>query len=54
MVRGGMGAVLVLVEENVFNCNIRFWKAEEVDGERIKENTWYRLDDAGEFEEVQD
>ena len=54
MVRGGLGAVLVLVEENQFDCDIRFWKAEEVDGERIKEGTWYRLDDAGEFEEVKD
>ena len=53
MVRGGLGAVLVLVEEDQFDCDIRFWKAEEVDGERIKEGTWYRLDDAGEFEEVQ-
>ena len=54
MVRGGLGAVLVLVEEDQFDCDIRFWKAEEVDGERIKEGTWYRLDDAGEFKEVQD
>ena len=54
MVRGGMGAVLVLVEENVFDCDIRFWKSEEVDGERIKENTWYRLDSYGEFKEVEE
>ena len=54
MVRGGMGAVLVLVEENAFNCDIRFWKSEEVDGERIKENTWYMLDSYGEFKEVEE
>ena len=54
MVRGGIGAVLVLVEENAFDCGIRFWKSEEVDGERIKENTWYRLDSYGEFKEVEE
>ena len=54
MVRRGMGAVLVLVEENAFNCDIRFWKSEEVDGERIKENTWYMLDSYGEFKEVEE
>jgi len=54
MVRGGMGAVLVLVEENASDCDIRFWKSEEVDGERIKENTWYKLDSYGEFKEVEE
>ena len=54
MVRGGMGAVLVLVEENASDCDIRFWKSKEVDGERIKENTWYMLDSYGEFKEVEE
>ena len=54
MVRGGMGAVLVLVEENASDCDIRFWKSEEVDGERIKENTWYMLDSYGEFKKVEE
>ena len=54
MVRGGMGAVLVLVEENTLNCDIRLWKSEEVDGERIKENTWYMMDSYGEFKEVEE
>ena len=51
-VRGGIGSVLVLVEENMNNCEIKHWKAEVVDGERIKANTWYRLDEHGEFQEV--
>ena len=52
MIRGGLGAVLVLVEEEPDSYEIRFWKAELVDGERIKEDTWYRLDESGEFAEV--
>ena len=51
-VRGGIGSVLVLVEENTNNCEIKYWKAEVVDGERIKADTWYQLDKHGEFQEV--
>ena len=51
-VRGGIGSVLVLVEENINNCGIKHWKAEVVDGERIKADTWYQLDEHGEFQEV--
>jgi hypothetical protein len=50
-VKGGLGAVLVLVEEREVDCDINFWKAEVVDGIRIKENTFYKLKD-GEFVEV--
>ena len=53
-VRGGIGSVLVLVEENKNNCEIRHWKAEVVDGERIKADTWYQLDENGEFQEVKE
>ena len=53
-VRGGIGSVLVLVEENKNNCEIKHWKAEVVDGERIKADTWYRLDENGEFQEVKE
>lgn len=41
--RGGMGAVLVLVEEPSASYNIVHWKAVEVDGKTVKANTWYRL-----------
>ena len=51
MVCGGLGSVLVLAEEH-HNCyRIRWWKAVVVDGEIIKADTWYRLED-GELVEV--
>ena len=52
-VKGGLGAVLVLVEENSDNYDIKAWKAEPVDGERIKADTFYMLKD-GEFVEATD
>ena len=51
-VKGGLGAVLVLVEEYSDNYSIDAWKAEVVDGERIKADTFYTLKD-GEFVEVE-
>ena len=54
MVKGGIGSVLVLIEENKCGCEIRHWKAEVVDGERIKTDTWYQLDENGEFQEVKE
>ena len=53
MVRGGKGAVLVIAEERGCSYDIIAWKAVVVDGEKIKENTWYRLD-GGELVEVED
>ena len=52
-VRGGMGAVLVIAEENENNYDIAHWKAAVVDGETIKPGTWYKLVD-GEFREVEE
>ena len=43
MARGGIGAVLVLVEEPSSSYNIVHWKAIEVDGKTVKADTWYRL-----------
>ena len=43
MARGGMGAVLVLVEETLGSYNIAHWKAVEVEGKTVKADTWYRL-----------
>lgn len=43
MARGGIGAVLVLVEEPSSSYNIAHWKAVEVDGKTVKADTWYRL-----------
>ena len=50
-VKGGLGAVLVLVEENHDDYGINAWKAEVVDGERIKADTFYKLVN-GEFVEA--
>ena len=52
-VRGGMGAVLVIAIENGDNYEIKEWKAGVVDGQTIKADTWYTLED-GEWKEVPD
>ena len=52
-VKGGLGAILVAVEEEPNNYNIKNWKATVVDGEKIKPNIWYRLKD-GNFTEVEE
>ena len=51
-VRGGMGAVLVIAIENSYDYDIKEWKAAVVDGEHIKPDTWYKLED-GKFVEVE-
>ena len=50
-VRGGMGAVLVIAEENKSDYNIAAWKSAVVDGDTIKPDTWYILEN-GEFKEA--
>ena len=52
-VKGGFGAVLVLGEENRDSFDLVTWQAVMVDGENIKADTWYRLED-GKFTEVAD
>lgn len=42
-VRGGMGALLVIAEENQNNYDLAAWKAFVVDGTIYKPDTWYRL-----------
>ena len=49
--KGGIGAILLLAEEEQKSYEIKAWKAEYVDGERIKADTWYRLKNS-EFVEV--
>ena len=49
-VKGGLGAILVIAEENKYNYDIKEWKVAVVDGEQIKADTWYKLKD-GEFVE---
>ena len=52
-VKGGLGAVLVIAEENTSSYNVEAYKVEIVDGERVKADTWYKLIN-GEFMEVTD
>ena len=50
-VKGGIGAILVIAEERDDTYDIVDWKAVAVDGEVIKADTWYRLEN-GELVEV--
>ena len=49
--KGGLGAVLVICVENEDNYDISEWKAFVVDGEAVKVDTWYTLEN-GELLEV--
>ena len=44
-IKGGLGAVLVICEENENNWDIKEWMAFVVDGADIKADTWYKLVD---------
>ena len=50
-VKGGLGAILLIAEENENNFDVKEWRAFIVDGETIKEDTWYKLEN-GELVEV--
>ena len=50
-IKGGLGAVLVICEENADNCDIKEWKAFVVDGTDIRADTWYKLVDGKLVEE---
>ena len=52
-VKGGLNAVLVIAEESIWDCEIKDWKAVVVDGEKIKADTWYKLEN-GELVEVKE
>ena len=52
-VKGGLNAVLVIAEESVWDCEIKDWKAVVVDGEKVKADTWYKLEN-GELVEVEE
>ena len=53
MVKGGMGAVLLIAEEEKHSYDLAAWKAFVVDGEKIKADTWYQLKD-GELVEAKE
>ena len=50
-VKGGIGSILVIAEEKENTHDIVDWKAVLVDGEVVKADTWYRLEN-GELVEV--
>ena len=50
-VRGGIGSVLVVCVEKKDSYEIAEWKAAVVDGERIRPDTWYTVEN-GEFKEA--
>ena len=52
-VKGGLGSILVLAEENKDDFSIAAWKAFVIDGETYKADTWYKLVD-GEIVEVKE
>lgn len=50
--RGGLGAVLVICVENDDDYGIKEWKSFVADGEAVKADTWYTLED-GELKEAE-
>ena len=44
-IRGGLGAILVICVENDNDYGVKEWKVVVVDGEKIKADTWYTLED---------
>ena len=53
-VKGGIGSILVIAEEESDSFNIKHWKAVVVDGVVIKADTWYKLDKYGELKECEE
>ena len=42
-IRGGLGAILVIAEEEENSYDLAHWKAVVVDGKTVKADTWYKL-----------
>ena len=42
-IKGGLGAILVICEENVDDYGVKEWQAFVVDGTDIRADTWYKL-----------
>ena len=51
--KGGIGALLVIAEEDNIDVKIKNWCAGVVDGKKIKTDTWYKCEN-GNFVEVED
>ena len=41
-IRGGLGAILVIAEEEENSYDLAHWKAVVVDGKTVKADTWYK------------
>ena len=54
MAKGGIGAVLVLARESEETYDLICWNSAVVDGEEIKADTWYTLDEDGNFVEAEE
>ncbi|MBR1749908.1 MAG: hypothetical protein IJ740_03355 [Ruminococcus sp.] len=52
-VKAGIGAVIVIINENDNDYNIKEWKVGVIDDKSLKPDTWYKLEN-GEFVEVND
>ena len=53
-VKGGIGALLVIAEENNCDFDIARWGSAVVDGDKIKADVFYCLDENGNFKECED
>ena len=53
-VKGGIGAILVIAEENKYDNQIKEWKVFVVDGQKIKADTYYTLKNGEIVEEGND
>ena len=51
--KGGIGAIIVIVNEKENSYDVKEWKAGIIDGTNLKPDTWYKLEN-GEFVEAED
>lgn len=52
-VKGGLGSILLIAEEQEGGFDVKEWRAFLVDGNAIKEDTWYKLEN-GELVEAKE
>ena len=51
--KGGLGSILLIAEEQEDSFDVKEWRAFLVDGNAIKEDTWYKLEN-GELVEAKE
>lgn len=52
--KGGIGAILVIAEENEDDFKIKKMQVAVVDGKKIKADTWYKINEDGDLVEAPD